>query len=161
MIKVFTTNAVISKGYNGAPAIKFSDTGDSARFRIGKKVYDTRAENNTRWLNLTVKVLDAKLCERIRKMQLKEGSFVNIIGKLDEDAWTDNETKEEKKQMVIILDELEYASNGGGKPNNNQGGNNQAAPAQNGSEPPASDPTNSDNFTGFEPMGDGNMFDVG
>ena len=78
MIKVFTTNAVISKGYNGAPAIKFSDTGDSARFRIGKKVFDTRAENNTRWVNLTVKVLDAKLCDRIRKMQLKEGSFVNI-----------------------------------------------------------------------------------
>lgn len=161
MIKVFTTNAVISKGYNGAPAIKFSDTGDSARFRIGKKVYDTRAENNTRWVNLTVKVLDAKLCDRIRKMQLKEGSFVNIIGKLDEDVWTDNETKEEKRQMVIILDELEYASNGSGKPNNNQGANNQAAPAQNGSQPPAPNPTESDNFTGFEPMGDGNMFDVG
>ena len=160
MIKVFTTNAVISKGYNGAAAIKFSDTGDSARFRIGKKVYDTRAENNHRWMNLTVKVLDAKLCERIRKMQLKEGSYVNIIGKLDEDVWTDNSTKEEKRAMVIVLDELEYASNGSGKSNNNQGANNQTAPAQNGSEAPA-DPTASDNFTGFEPMGDGNMFDVG
>ena len=160
MIKVFATNAVVSKGYDGAPAIKFSDTGDSARFRIGKKVYDTRAENNHRWMNLTVKVLDAKLCERIRKMQLKEGSYVNIIGKLDEDVWTDNTTKEEKRAMVIILDELEYASNGSGKSNNNQGANNQTAPAQNGSETPA-DPTASDNFTGFEPMGDGNMFDVG
>lgn len=159
MIKVFSTNAVISKGYNGAAAIRFSETGDSARFRIGKKVYDNRVEGNHRWINFTVKVLDARLCERIKKMQLKEGSYVNLIGKLDEDVWTDEETKEEKRATVIILDELEYASNGTGK-SNNQGANNQTAPAQNGSEAPA-DPTASDNFTGFEPMGDGNMFDVG
>lgn len=160
MIKVFTTNAVISKGYNGAAAIKFSDTGDSARFRIGKKIYDPRVEGNHRWMNLSVKVLDAKLCERIKKMQLKEGSYVNLVGRLDEDVWTDDTTKEEKRAMVIVLDELEYASNGSGKSNNNQGANNQTAPTQNGSEAPA-DPTASDNFTGFEPIGDGNMFDVG
>ena len=47
MIKVFSTNAVISKGYNGAAAIRFSDTGDSARFRIGKKVYDKKKNKST------------------------------------------------------------------------------------------------------------------
>ena len=93
-------------------------------------------------------------------MQLKDGSYVNLVGRLDEDVWTDDTTKEEKRAMVIVLDELEYASNGSGKSNNNQGANNQTAPTQNGSEAPA-DPTASDNFTGFEPMGDGNMFDVG
>ena len=46
MLKVIATDAVISKGYDGAPALKYSESGESVRFRIGKKVYDTRAENN-------------------------------------------------------------------------------------------------------------------
>ena len=35
MLKVFATDVVISKGYDGAPALKFSEKGDSVRFRIG------------------------------------------------------------------------------------------------------------------------------
>ena len=71
MFKVIATDVVISKGYDGAPALKFSENGESVRFRIGKKVYDTRAENNTRWVNLSVKAF-GPVCERIKKMQLKE-----------------------------------------------------------------------------------------
>ena len=79
MLKVFATDVVISKGYDGAPALKFSEKGDSVRFRIGKKVYDTRANNNYRWVNLAVKAFGT-VCERIKKMQLKESSYVNIVG---------------------------------------------------------------------------------
>lgn len=70
MFKVIATDVVISNGYDGAPALKFSENGESVRFRIGKKVYDTRAENNTRWVNLSVKAF-GPVCERIKKMQLK------------------------------------------------------------------------------------------
>lgn len=66
MFKVIATDVVISKGYDGAPALKFSENGESVRFRIGKKVYDTRAENNTRWVNLSVKAF-GPVCERIKK----------------------------------------------------------------------------------------------
>ena len=52
MFKVIATDAVISKGFEGAPALRYSESGESVRFRIGKKVYDTRAENNQRWINL-------------------------------------------------------------------------------------------------------------
>ena len=38
MFKVIATDVVISKGYDGAPALKFSENGESVRFRIGKKV---------------------------------------------------------------------------------------------------------------------------
>lgn len=55
MIKAFVTDAVVSKGYNGQDALKYSEDGKSVRFRIGKKVYDTRCENNTRWFNIGVK----------------------------------------------------------------------------------------------------------
>ena len=86
MLKVIASDVVISKGYDGAPALRFSEKG--VRFRVGKKVYDTRAENNQRWINLSVKAF-GQTSERIKKMQLKEGSFVNILGRLDEDVWED------------------------------------------------------------------------
>ena len=86
MLKVFATQVVVSKGYDNTPALRFSENGDSVRFRIGKKVYDPHAENDSRWINLPVKAFNG-VCERIKKMQLKEGSFVNLIGRLDEDSW--------------------------------------------------------------------------
>ena len=58
MLKVFATQVVISRGYDNKPAISITRGNDSAasvRFRIGKKVYDPKAENNTRWLNYSVK----------------------------------------------------------------------------------------------------------
>lgn len=150
MFKVIATDVIISKGFDNAPALRFSEKGDSVRFRIGKKVYDTRAENNTRWFNVSVKAF-GDVCERIRKMQLKEGTFVHLTGRLDEEAWADQNTNESKSQTVIILDEIEYAS-GGSKPKDNQQ-QNQAAPSA-----PATAPEKSPNFTGYEPFGDGSFF---
>lgn len=112
MLKVIFTNVVVSKGYDNAPAIRYSEKGDSVRFRIGAKQYDTRAENNTRWINLSVKAF-AHICERIRKMDLKEGSYINLVGRLDEDSWTDQKTGETRSAMVVILDDVEFASGGG------------------------------------------------
>lgn len=102
MLKVFATDVVISKGYDGAPALKFSEKGDSVRFRIGKKVYDTRANNNYRWVNLAVKAFGT-VCERIKKMQLKESSYVNIVGRLDEDVWEDPATHEKEAPWWLFL----------------------------------------------------------
>ena len=155
MFKVIATDVVISKGYDGAPALKFTESGESVRFRIGKKVYDTRAENNARWMNISVKAF-GPVCERIKKMQLKESSFTNILGRLDEDIWEDSVTHEKKSAMVIILDEIEFCSSGGGKQKNvNAEGQPKAAatsaPVSAGSEMPG-------NFTGFEAFGGVNSF---
>ena len=114
MFKLFATQVVVSKGYDGAPALKFSAKGDSVRFRIGKRVYDTRAENHTRWINMQVKAF-GDVCERIRKMKLKEGSYIDIFGRLDEDVWEDRDTHEKKSAMVIILDDVEYCFSGSEK----------------------------------------------
>ena len=67
MLKVFATQVVISRGYDGAAAIKFSEKGDAVRFRIGKKVYDPNAENNARWVNMAVKGF-GPICERSSRM---------------------------------------------------------------------------------------------
>lgn len=154
MFKAIATDVVISKGFDGAPALKFSENGESVRFRIGKKVYDTRAENNTRWVNLSVKAF-GPICERIKKMQLKESSFVNILGRLDEDVWEDATTHEKKSAMVVILDEIEYCSSGGGNKQSKDSGN-ESAPVPTPQAAPASDTNNG--FTGFEPFGGANSF---
>lgn len=163
MLDVIATSAVVSRGYEGAAALKFSEKGDAVRFRIGKKVYDSRAENNTRWINISVKAF-GDVCERIKKMQLKEGSFINFRGRLDEDVWTDQQTKESKSAMVIILDDIEYA--GGGKPKENQGSaqqQNGAATNAGNTAVPAAAPTAGgqmpNGFTGYEPFGGGSFFD--
>ena len=158
------------------------------RFRIGKKVYDPHAENDSRWINLPVKAFNG-VCERIKKMQLKEGDHVifsryggtdlkhegveytimNLIGRLDEDSWEDKDTKETRKMMVIILDDIEYAS-GGGKSKENQAaaGQQNAAPQntapqntapQNAASTPATGAEASGNFTGYEAFGGGSFFD--
>ena len=162
MLKIFATNVVISKGFDGAPALRFSENGESVRFRIGQKVYDTRAENNTRWVNLSVKAF-GQVCERIKKMQLKDGSFVNFVGRYDEDTWTDQQTHEQKSMPVIILDEIEFAS-GGSKNKDNQktGQQNDSAPqtGSSASAAPAAAHQTSGNFTGYEPFGGGSFFDM-
>lgn len=161
LLKVFATNVIISKGFNSNPAIRYSEKGDSVRFRIGAKMYDTRAENNTRWVNLSVKAFGG-VCERIKKMKLKEGSFVNLVGRLDEDTWTDSQTNETRSATVIILDEIEYATVGSGKSKEND----QQAGQQNiyvGSAAPAASPATpeaSPNFTGYEPFGTESLFDM-
>lgn len=171
MFKTFATNVVVSKGYEGAEALRFSENGESVRFRIGQKVYDSRVEGNYRWLNISVKAFGG-ICERIRKMKLKEGSFVNLTARLDEEKWTDQETKKERSQHVLIVEDIEYAyigkSDGKQNPSQNQSQNqqpnqgnppatNQAA-AQPVQEQQAANPVEADGFMGFEPFGGNNLF---
>ena len=156
MFKVIATDVIISKGYDGAPALKFSENGDSVRFRIGKRVYDSRAENNQRWINMSVKAFGG-LCERIKKMQLKESSFVNILGRRDEDVWEDSATHEKRSAIVIILDEIEYSSSGSKQQKEPGGGS--FHPTQAGVKTaPATDESGAEGFTGYEPFGGANSF---
>ena len=163
MLKFFASNVVVSKGYQNSPAVKFSEKGDFVRFRVGQKVYDPRAEDNHRWINLTIKCFDAALVDRIRKMGLKEGSFISLSGRYDEDVWEDEESKEKRSMPCIILDELEFSGGGNGKKfgdsqNGSSGSQNTnsapAAPAaapQEGQQMPG-------NFAGYEGFGGGNNF---
>lgn len=46
MLKTIITDALVSPGYEGTPALKFSEKGDTAHFRIGKKVYVPKAHGS-------------------------------------------------------------------------------------------------------------------
>ena len=46
MLKTIITDAIVSPGYEGSPALKFSEKGDAAWLLIGKKVYDPKANGS-------------------------------------------------------------------------------------------------------------------
>lgn len=166
MFKVFATNVVVSKGYENNPALKFFGKEDSCvQFRVGEKVYDTNAENNTRWVNHSVKAF-GDVCERIKKMQLKEGSLINFTGTLTEEVWTEGEgDKQVKKSAKVIVldsrDSVEYTSGGKKSANDTQAQDSSqkkgtaAATEINGGKATEQ----SENFSGYEPFGGGNFFD--
>jgi len=158
MFKVYLTNAVVSKGYDKNPALNFSENGKSVRFRIGKGLYDPNAENNTRWLNKTVKAFDS-VCEKIKNMKLKEGSRINLVGNVMLDVWTDEETKETKSNESIVITDIEYASTGGGSFEKNEQeskADDKAKTQKKASNNSASE--NSGNFEGYETFGGTNAF---
>ena len=155
MFKVFATDVIVSKGYANQSAVRFSEDGKIVRFRIGKKVYDKNAENNTRWFNVSVKGF-GPIAERIQKMQLKEGSLIHISGTLDEESWLDQPSNTTKTQTVIIIDDIDYASGSGAKKDGqNQQQNSSSAPASGASNAPE----NSSNFEGYSNFGGASFFD--
>ena len=123
MMKIFISDAVVSRGYDGAPAIRFFNSengGEFAVFQVGKRKYDSREENNHRWVNLKVKAF-GDICERIKKMKLKEGSFITLCGDYDEERWTDKTTGEVRSAPVISLDDIKFSHTGGQKKEQNGG----------------------------------------
>ena len=119
MLKMIITEAVVSKGYNNDPAIRYFDSensGQLATFRVGKRVYDSKADKNHRWLNFNVKAF-GDMSERIKRMKLKEGSYINIVARYDEETWETKDTHEARTGVVLYLDEIEYASSGNGQKN--------------------------------------------
>lgn len=163
MFKLLATGAVISKGYDGKPPLRFHDTeqGPIVRFRIGKTVFDSRCQDNRRWININAKATGA-VCERIRKMKLKEGDCVNVIGCYDEETMKSEGGQKPRKFPLVIVEEIEYCYSGGQKnkadntqPGNPGTGQDQEQTAEQAQAPPApllADPM-PDNFSGFETLG--------
>lgn len=142
MNRIIITSVVISKGFDNKPALHFNEGRTFVRFKVGEKFYDKQAQGNTRWVNHSVKAFGS-LAERIDKMGLKEGSYVNLSGRLDEDVWDDKGTT--KRMPVIILEDVEYCYSG--KKQENAGGT-AASVSTAGAE--------SEGFGGFEPYGEEN-----
>ena len=148
-------NAVISKGYGDNPAIRISngEKGSLARFSVGKKMYHPRNDDKTKWVNVQVKTDRPDLIEQIKRMQLKEGSWVNLKGEIKIEAWQDQTTKEEKEGFVMYLASVSYAGSGGnGKSKNSDTASENSETKQ--------APQQSSNFTGFENFDAGEFFDV-
>jgi len=156
MIKITVTNAVISKGYGEKPSLQFSQKDGATtavRFRIGQRVFDKEAENNTRWVNMNVKAF-GKLAERIHNMKLDAGSTVNLSGRLDEETW--DEKGITRRAFVLIVDDIEYA---GGNGDRKQGAHPQTGDAATAGASQQAAPEGGGGFDGFVAAdGGGNGF---
>jgi single-stranded DNA-binding protein len=160
MLKMLVTNAAISKGFGENPAVRFSENENpaqsSVRFRVGARVYDKRAENNHRYVNINVKAF-GYLVDRAKSMKLDAGTYVNITGRYDEETWEDKTTREPKSAPVLIADEIEFCHGGNG--NGNSGGGN-GCDTEPAAQPVGNDRTQQPkgNFTGFEGFGEPNPY---
>ena len=161
MIKVSAANVIVSKGYNDTDAVKFNKSGDCAMFRISEKKYDSREEDNTRWINVNVKALGG-MAERVKKMKLGAGSNVVISGDLDIETWED-ENSNKKSMAVILLTHIEYqfggSSNSSKSKNDDEDEEEEEKPKAKakGSTSGKKKPEESDNFEGYS--GYGNFYD--
>ena len=100
---------------------------------------------------------------RIKKKQVKEGSFINLIRRYDEEQWTDNNGNK-KSVSVVIVDEIEY-SGGGSKNNSEKSGTSEKDKPKDGT-PKQEQPKQEDaqqqsmpgSFEGYAAYGGGNPF---
>ena len=75
------------------------------------------------------------ICERIKKMKLKEGSFITLCGDYDEERWTDKTTGEVRSAPVISLDDIKFSHTGGQKKEQNGGAQDMGSQGQQGYSP--------------------------
>ena len=160
MLLIIATNAVISKGYDGAPALKYSDENKVVRFRVGVRVYDKRTKDNYKWINLSVKAF-GPVFDRIKKMRLQEGMFINFKARLDEDIWKDPTTQEQKSNLVAILDEVEYCHSNSSRLEREISNDDSSSESEVPDSPDTSSPSSNGNFIGYVPLGGANpYFDI-
>ena len=77
-------------------------------------------------------------------MKLQAGSYINLLGRLDEEEWTDK-AGEKHTTMVLILDDIEYCSGGGQKKEPSE----EAPQTMTSSEPSQEEPSSFTGYVGF------------
>ena len=110
---IILQNVGISKGRDDVEAVKFDETTQKtpkASFNGFKGLYDAKAENRTKWLNYFF-VAYGDVASKMQKMGLKEKSFVNIVGHLDQNhSVASDGTK--RTYNSIVIDQIEYTTTG-------------------------------------------------
>ena len=111
MVKTFVTNGVVSKGYDGAEAIRVNEGKTVATFQVGVSKYDKRAEGNRRWVNFQCKVVGERNVANLLAMKVGANAHNNISGELDVESWTNKEGKTMKTTVIIVDNNgIEYAA---------------------------------------------------
>ena len=94
----------------GEAAIRYELTSNGkpkASFRGFKTAYDAKAENKTKWLHFNLEAY-GDVVEKMKKMGLKEKSFINVIGHLDQSTYKDEKGMSHMFEKIVI-DHIEYA----------------------------------------------------
>lgn len=86
------TNVSVCDGYKDNPAITFHKSNDGqqlyANFKVAQRVYDANAKDEYRYNNWRIKCIGVELVEKIKRMGIKGGSFIDLVGaELDMDKF--------------------------------------------------------------------------
>ena len=102
----------------------------------------------------------AHMCERVEKMQLKEGSYINLVGRITEESFTEQQSQKEITYPVLILEDIEYAMTGGKKENAQDAANtgNSGNTTASGTPSGASEQSEG-GFEGFQPYSGASFYD--
>lgn len=128
MLSANLSNVFVSKGYEDKPAMNFirgeNEEVSVVTFNLSVSVYDSKAENNKRYVSIPCKAFGA-VAQRIEKMKVDAGANVNVVGVLDEDRW--EKDGEKHRRLYVRVDAIEY--NGGRKKKEDGDSDPNAAPS--------------------------------
>lgn len=155
MISITLTNAVVSKGYNGASPVRYIREDEGALMGVGYAKYDKNAPNNTRWLNFDV-FFPREMVERVRRMNIKEYSRLTITGDFDVRGKVDKNTGEIREYLTIKAHEVEYTASS--NRNGAESEKPQSAPKPQAVPGEATSPEQLPNFLGFESLEGANPY---
>lgn len=88
-------------GKEGKPVLTQGKTkkgSATVSFQVGEKVHDPSYTEDVRFNNFWVNVFDSRLVDKVMKMNLKKGSTVSLVCKLDIAKSTNSEQKEQAEQ---------------------------------------------------------------
>lgn len=98
MFTLSINNARISKGFGDRPAVYMNEKGTFMSFRVSWK------KDKENWENVSVRVLNPGLLDRVKKLDLKEGSTITVAGDLDFETYTDKNGVTQKSPVLIAKD---------------------------------------------------------
>lgn len=99
MVPIFISNALVSDGFNNAPALRQQANGE-VLFNVGHRIPDPQAQGGSRWINFEITVPPA-LVPLLNQLSIKAKTWVNILATVDTRATVDKNGQTKNHRVYI------------------------------------------------------------
>ena len=110
MVPIFISNALVSDGFNNAPALRQQANGE-VLFNVGHRIPDPQAQGGSRWINFEITVPPA-LVPLLNQLSIKAKTWVNILATVDTRATMDKngQTKNHRVYIARFIEPIPQAA---------------------------------------------------
>ena len=110
MVPIFISNALVSDGFNNAPALRQQANGE-VLFNVGHRIPDPQAQGGSRWINFENTVPPA-IAQYLTQLGVKAKSWVNILATVDTRATVDKngQTKNHRVYIARFIEPVPQAA---------------------------------------------------
>ena len=110
MVPIFISNALVSDGFNPAPALRQQANGE-VLFNVGHRIPDPQAQGGSRWINFEITVPPA-LVPLLNQLSIKAKTWVNILATVDTRATMDKngQTKNHRVYIARFIEPIPQAA---------------------------------------------------